>query len=128
MERSVDYCTQLASQLMLKNVKKSEKNNLVVSPVSLKVVLNMLTAGLKRSTLEYMLGILRSYNIEELNSKSSRMMALAADVGTTNNGDDGEPILAMVNGVWSDQKFPLKPVYKEQVLKGIFNCEAGQNG
>ncbi|KAH7849234.1 hypothetical protein Vadar_014989 [Vaccinium darrowii] len=119
----MDYCTKLASQLMLKNV-MSEKNNLVVSPVSLNVVLNMLVAGLKGRTLEYMLGFLGSKNIKQINSKSSKMMAVAADVGTANDGDDGGPILVMVNGVWSDQSFPLKPVYKEQVLKGIFNCEA----
>ncbi|KAF7140879.1 hypothetical protein RHSIM_Rhsim06G0044400 [Rhododendron simsii] len=117
----MDYCTQLASQWMLEEVKKSRVNNLVVSPVSLNVVLNMVAAGLKGRTLEYVLDFLGSENINQINLESSKMMAVAADVGSSDNGG---PVLAMVNGAWADQKFPLKPLYEEKVLKGIFNCEA----
>ncbi|XP_058224128.1 serpin-ZX-like [Rhododendron vialii] len=58
------------------------------------------------------------------------MMAVAADVelnsankGTGDNDDIG-PVLAMVNGAWFDRRFPLKSSYGEEILKGIFNCEA----
>ncbi|KAG5543386.1 hypothetical protein RHGRI_016201 [Rhododendron griersonianum] len=109
---------------MLEEVKTSGRNNLVVSPVSLNLVLNMVAAGLKGRTLETMLGFLGSENINQINLESSKMMAVAADVGSSNNGDGGGPVLAMVNGAWADQNFPLKPLYIEKVLKGIFNCEA----
>ncbi|KAH7848273.1 hypothetical protein Vadar_000441 [Vaccinium darrowii] len=51
-------------------------------------------------------------------------MAVAADVGSTNDGAALRPVLAMVNGAWADQRFPLKPLHKEKILKGIFDCEA----
>ncbi|KAE9457110.1 hypothetical protein C3L33_10989, partial [Rhododendron williamsianum] len=121
----MDFCTQLASQWMLEEVKKSRENNLVVSPVSLNLLLNMVAAGLKGSTLEYTLGYLGSENIDAINSKSREMMAVAAAVGSTKDGhDDGGPMLAMVNGAWADQRFPLKPLYEEKILKDIFNCES----
>ncbi|KAG5543382.1 hypothetical protein RHGRI_016197 [Rhododendron griersonianum] len=121
----MDFCTQLASQWMLEEVKKSRENNLVVSPVSLNLLLNMVAAGLKGSALEYTLGYLGSENIDAINSKSREMMAVAAAVGSTKDGhDDGGPMLAMVNGAWADQRFPLKPLYEEKILKGIFNCES----
>ncbi|KAI8549833.1 hypothetical protein RHMOL_Rhmol06G0056100 [Rhododendron molle] len=85
----MDYCTQLASQWMLKEVKKSREDNLVVSPVSLNVVLNMVATGLKGRTLETMLGFLGSENINQINLESVKMMAVAADVGSSDNGDDG---------------------------------------
>lgn len=53
-------------------------------------------------------------------------MAVAVAVESTKDGDDddGRPMLAMVNGAWADQRFPLKPLYEEKILKGIFNCES----
>ncbi|KAI8546141.1 hypothetical protein RHMOL_Rhmol07G0093900 [Rhododendron molle] len=66
--------------------------------------------------------------VKEINSESSKMMVVAVDVGlgSANNGteDDIGPVLAMVNGAWFDRRFPLKPSYGKEILKGIFNCEA----
>ncbi|KAH7862876.1 hypothetical protein Vadar_010535 [Vaccinium darrowii] len=42
---------------------------------------------------------------------------------SSKNTHDG-PILTVVNGVWVDERFPLVPKYKKEVLKGIFKCEA----
>ncbi|KAH7849030.1 hypothetical protein Vadar_011944 [Vaccinium darrowii] len=120
----MDFCTMLAYDFMLKEVKKPKHDNVIVSPVSITLVLNMVAAGLKGSTLEYVLGLFGSEDINEINSKSLEIMSLAADVGSTNNGDDGRPVLAMVNGAWADQCFPFKPLYEENILKGIFDCEA----
>ncbi|KAH7848997.1 hypothetical protein Vadar_011502 [Vaccinium darrowii] len=120
----MDFCTMLAYDSMLKEVKNPKQNNVIVSPLSITVVLNMVAAGLKGSTQEYVLDLLGSKNVNQIYSKSSEMMAVAADVGSTNNGDEDRPVLAMVNGAWSDQFFPLKVFYEERILKGIFDCEA----
>ncbi|KAF7141762.1 hypothetical protein RHSIM_Rhsim06G0043300 [Rhododendron simsii] len=114
----MEFCRRIANQLMLQKIyQKGFSKNIVSSPLSINVVLNMLVAGSKGSTLKCMLGFLRSKNIDEIHSKSRKMMEMAA------NGGDG-PILNMVNGAWVDQRFPLVPKYKTEVLKGIFKCEA----
>ncbi|KAI8546143.1 hypothetical protein RHMOL_Rhmol07G0094100 [Rhododendron molle] len=126
----MEFCTRLANQLMLKKVEEHEEKNSVVSPVSINAVLNMVAAGSKGATLDHFFALLESKMVKDINSESSKMMAVAADVGldSANNGaedNDGiSPVLAMVNGAWFDQRFPLKPSYGEGILKGIFNCEA----
>ncbi|KAG5539430.1 hypothetical protein RHGRI_019838 [Rhododendron griersonianum] len=126
----MEFCTRLANQLMLKKVEEHEEKNSVVSPVSINAVLNMVAAGSNGATLDHFFVLLGSKTVKEINSESSKMMAVAADVrlDSANNGaedNDGiSPVLAMVNGAWFDQRFPLKPSYGEGILKGIFNCEA----
>ncbi|GFY86896.1 hypothetical protein Acr_05g0005350 [Actinidia rufa] len=112
----------LAKQLMVREVEKRRVGNIVVSPLSLNALLNMVAVGLKGPTLDHVLGFLGSKKINEIWSKSSEMMAIVADCGSSQKAEDG-PILAMVNGVWVDQKYPLKDPYKEK-LKTIYNCES----
>ncbi|KAG5539431.1 hypothetical protein RHGRI_019839 [Rhododendron griersonianum] len=115
---------------MLKKVEEHEEKNSVVSPVSINAVLNMVAAGSKGATLDHFFALLGSKTVKEINSESAKMMAVAADVGLnsankgTEDNDDIGPVLAMVNGAWFDRRFPLKPSYGEEILKGIFNCEA----
>ncbi|KAG5543389.1 hypothetical protein RHGRI_016204 [Rhododendron griersonianum] len=114
----MEFCTRIGNQLMLQKIyQKGFSKNIVSSPLSINAVLNMVVAGSTGSTLKRMLGFLGSKNVDEIHSKSRKMMAMAA------NGGNG-PILNMVNGAWVDQRFPLIPKYKEEVLKGIFKCEA----
>ncbi|KAF7141106.1 hypothetical protein RHSIM_Rhsim06G0044800 [Rhododendron simsii] len=114
----MEFCTRIANQLMLQKIyQKGFSKNIVSSPLSINVVLNMVVAGSKGSTLKRMLSFLRYKSVDEIHSKSRKMMAMAA------NGGNG-PILNMVNGAWVDQRFPLVPKYKTEVLKGIFKCEA----
>ncbi|XP_058224126.1 serpin-ZX-like [Rhododendron vialii] len=126
----MEFCTRLANQLMLKKVEEHEEKNSVVSPVSINAVLNMVVAGSKGATLDHFFALLGSKTVNEINSESAKMMAVAADVGLnsankgTEDNDDIGLVLAMVNGAWFDQRFPLKPSYGEDILKGIFNCEA----
>ncbi|KAF7140370.1 hypothetical protein RHSIM_Rhsim06G0045200 [Rhododendron simsii] len=112
----MESCTQITNQLMLKGIEKGVSKNVVSSPLSINAVLNMLVAGLTGDSLKQMLGFLGSKNVDEINSKSRQMMAML-------RGGDG-PVFTMVNGAWADQRFPLVPKYKEEVLKGIFKCEA----
>ncbi|KAI8549834.1 hypothetical protein RHMOL_Rhmol06G0056200 [Rhododendron molle] len=114
----MEFCTRIGNQLMLQKIyQKGFSKNIVSSPLSINVVLNMVVAGSTGSTLKRMLGFLGSKNVDEIHSKSRKMMAMTA------NSSDG-PILNIVNGAWVDQRFPLVPKYKEEVLKGIFKCEA----
>ncbi|KAH7848646.1 hypothetical protein Vadar_005585 [Vaccinium darrowii] len=126
----MEFCPRIANELMLKEIKKGSSKNIVFSPLSINIALNMLAAGSIGDTLEYMLGLLGSKNADEINTKSSKMMAVAEGGGggggtgsSSKNASDG-PILTMINGPWVDQCFPLVPTFKEEVLKGIFKCEA----
>ncbi|KAF7140904.1 hypothetical protein RHSIM_Rhsim06G0044700 [Rhododendron simsii] len=119
------FCSRIANQLMLKQVQNQFGKNIVSSPLSINAVLNMVVAGSTGHTLKHMLDFLGSKNIREINSKSRKMMAVAASGGgrSSENVSNG-PILTMINGAWVDQHFPLVSNYKEKVLKGIFKCEA----
>ncbi|XP_057504578.1 serpin-ZX-like [Actinidia eriantha] len=119
----MDFCTTLAKQLMLREIEKRRtSDNIVVSPLSLNALLNMVAVGLKGPTLDHVLGFWGSKNINEICSKSSEMMAVVADCGSSQKTEDG-PILAMVNGAWVDRKYPLKDSYKE-MLKTIYHCQS----
>ncbi|KAE9450710.1 hypothetical protein C3L33_17395, partial [Rhododendron williamsianum] len=122
----MEFCTRIANQLMLKQIQNGFGKNIVSSPLSINAVLNMVVAGSTGGTLKRMLGFLGSKNVDVINSKSRKMMAVAAacDGRSSENVDNG-PILTIVNGAWVDQLFPLVPKYKEEILKGIFKCEAG---
>ncbi|KAE9446815.1 hypothetical protein C3L33_21291, partial [Rhododendron williamsianum] len=113
----------MVKQLLLKEVEKGNHENLVLSPLSIDVVLNMVASGSRGRTLEKMLGLLGSKNINEIKSQSLEMMAIATADRYLNNGDD-EPVLCLVNGAWFDERYTLKPSYKEDVLEGIYGCEA----
>ncbi|XP_058181080.1 serpin-ZX-like [Rhododendron vialii] len=119
----MELCTRMVKQLLLKEVEKGNHENLVLSPLSIDVVLNMVAAGSRGRTLEKMLDLLGSKNIDEIKSQSLEMMAVATGDQYLNNGDD-EPILCLVNRAWFDQRFTLKPSYKEDVLEGVYGCEA----
>ncbi|XP_058224124.1 serpin-ZXA-like [Rhododendron vialii] len=49
-------------------------------------------------------------------------MPVAKGGGSSNNAEDG-PTVIMVNGVWVDERFPLRPSYKE-LIRGVHKCEA----
>ncbi|KAG5540274.1 hypothetical protein RHGRI_020492 [Rhododendron griersonianum] len=135
----MELCTRMVKQLLLKEIEQGNYRNLVLSPLSIDVVLNMVAAGSRGRTLEKMLRLLGSENIDEIKSLSLEMMELAS-------GDDGEdiqvlclidgfpqmmalatgeddPVLCLVNGAWFDKRFTPKPSYTEDVLKGIYGCE-----
>ncbi|KAH7849782.1 hypothetical protein Vadar_022882 [Vaccinium darrowii] len=115
----MEFCTRIANQLMLKGIQNRLGKNIVSSPLSINVVLNMVTAGSKGRTLESFLGLLGSKNVDEINATSRKMMAVTEGDGSSKDVRDG-PILTMVNGAWVDRKFPLVDKYKEHILKGIF--------
>ncbi|KAE9446813.1 hypothetical protein C3L33_21292, partial [Rhododendron williamsianum] len=102
----MELCTRMVKQLLLEEVEKGNYENLVLSPLSIDVVLNMVAAGSRGRTLEKMLGLLGSKNIDEIKSQSLEMMAVAMadrylnkgrmnrfcvwsmELGSTNAGDE----------------------------------------
>ncbi|KAH7848850.1 hypothetical protein Vadar_009193 [Vaccinium darrowii] len=119
----MEFCTRIANQLMLNGIQNGLSKNIVSSPLSINTVLNMATAGSKGRTLKRLLGLLGSKNVDEINAKSRKMMAVTEGGGSSKDVSNG-PILTMVNGAWVDQGFPLVDKYKEHILKGIFKGEA----
>ncbi|KAH7848530.1 hypothetical protein Vadar_003996 [Vaccinium darrowii] len=121
----MEFCTRIANHLMLKSIQDGVSKNVVSSPLSINAVLNMLATGSTGHTLERILGFLGSKTVEEINSKSRKMVEVATGGGGGSTKKTGNgPILTMVNGAWVDKRFPLVAKYKEEVLKGIFKCEA----
>ncbi|KAE9446834.1 hypothetical protein C3L33_21258, partial [Rhododendron williamsianum] len=117
----MDFSAGMAKQLLLNQVKKNCSNkNFALSPVSIDVALGMVAAGSRGPTLERMLALLGAQDIDEIKQSASAMMA-AANCG--GEGGDG-PVLCMVNGAWVDKRFPLVDSYEEEVLKGIYGCDA----
>ncbi|KAH7849846.1 hypothetical protein Vadar_023810 [Vaccinium darrowii] len=116
----MEFSTRIANQLMLEGIQNKLSKNIVSSPLSINVALNMATAGSKGRTLERLLGPKMS---DEINAKSRKMMAVTEGGGSSKDVSNG-PILTMVNGAWVDQGFPLVDKYKEHILKDIFKGEA----
>ncbi|KAF7127160.1 hypothetical protein RHSIM_Rhsim11G0124000 [Rhododendron simsii] len=113
----MDFAAGMAKQLLLNQVKKRSYNNFALSPTSIDVVLGMVAAGSRGPTLERILALLGAQDIDEIKQSASAMMTAAAHCG-----GDG-PVLCMVNGAWVDKRFPLVESYKEEILKGIYNCD-----
>uniref|UniRef100_A0A803NSQ3 Serpin domain-containing protein n=1 Tax=Cannabis sativa TaxID=3483 RepID=A0A803NSQ3_CANSA len=74
----MEFCTQIAAQLILDEMKKNESSakNVVMSPLSINLMLNMVASGAEGNTLEQFLKFQGSQGIEDLNQKSSVMMSL----------------------------------------------------
>ncbi|KAF7127039.1 hypothetical protein RHSIM_Rhsim11G0123900 [Rhododendron simsii] len=116
----MDFSVGMAKQLLLNQVKNCSSKNFALSPVSIDAALGMVAAGSRGPTLERMLALLGTQDVDELKLSASAMMATANCGG---EGGDG-PVLCMVNGAWVDKRFPLVDSYEEEVLKGIYGCDA----
>ena len=85
----MDFCMSVAAQLMLDEIERgsstSEPKNVVLSPMSIAVVLNMVASGSQGQTLKQFLHFLGAQGIEELSSNARAMMSLL----TASSGDNG---------------------------------------
>ncbi|KAL5984913.1 hypothetical protein ACLOJK_038749 [Asimina triloba] len=114
---NTDFCLRLAKHVDLEEIAKGM--NLVFSPLSMYVVLSMIAAGSKGCMLEQMLSFLKVESIEELNMISPQLVHLMTNGGAATTG----PELSLVNGVWVEQLFPLKPAFKD-VMNSVYKAEA----
>ncbi|EXB72243.1 hypothetical protein L484_009126 [Morus notabilis] len=105
------FCLHLANQILEKEAGKGSK--FVASPLSLHVILSLITAGSKGHTLEQPLLFLRSTSVNDLNLLSSQIISLTSPDDATQENLTRGPLLSFVNGAWLDQRFSLKPSFEE---------------
>ncbi|KAH7516705.1 hypothetical protein FEM48_Zijuj10G0163400 [Ziziphus jujuba var. spinosa] len=73
----MELCVKVVTEGILKELTKNNPNkNVVMSPASMNIVLNMAASGSAGKTLDQFLGSLGSETITELSSKSSSLMGL----------------------------------------------------
>lgn len=141
----MDFCVRMASQVMVNEITSnkddSNSKNVVLSPLSINMVLNMLASGSSGKTSEQFLDILGSRDLNDLNSNSSTIMSLLVDTTQNSQNDIVEPPMAdpghiivrhgkgllsvpkkrqgkapvfnLVNAIWVDHRYPLIHSYKE---------------
>ncbi|KAF8405091.1 hypothetical protein HHK36_009989 [Tetracentron sinense] len=105
---------RMANQLLLKQAAKG--SNFVISPSSLHTILSTIAEGAAGRTLDQLHFFLKSKNIDCLRSKYSRLVD-ATQTNTTRG-----PLLSLVNSVFVDKRFPLKPAFRD-IVKGIYSAE-----
>ncbi|XP_019241739.1 PREDICTED: serpin-ZX-like, partial [Nicotiana attenuata] len=117
-EEKKDFCAQVTSELMLKEIQKgSNAENIVLSLLSYTAVLNMTAAGAAGPTLKQMLEYLAVENIDDLNTKFLDMAAIA-----TSNSDGG-PDVCFLSALWVEQQLRLKKSY-QQLVKNVYKTRA----
>ncbi|KAH7516723.1 hypothetical protein FEM48_Zijuj10G0165200 [Ziziphus jujuba var. spinosa] len=124
----MELCVKVVTEGILKELTKNNPNkNVVMSPASMNIVLNMAASGSAGKTLDQFLRSLGSETITELSSKSSSLMGLfdlntAADPDYTDSEYSAPPELSLVNLMFVDQQYPLKPSFQE-IVRDIYKTE-----
>ncbi|KAF4355550.1 hypothetical protein F8388_003131 [Cannabis sativa] len=137
----MEFCTQIAAQLILDEMKKNESSakNVVMSPLSINLMLNMVAAGAEGNTLEQFLKFLGSQGIEDLNQKSSVMMSLLryssgskastpSHVPTIHQKKrqkrqkQKQPLFSVANALWVHNQFQLIPSFRK-ITKTIYKAK-----
>ncbi|KAM2961241.1 hypothetical protein FF1_030839 [Malus domestica] len=103
-----DVSLEITKQLL---TTEGKGKNMVFSPLSIQVVLWLLTAGSKGPTREQLLAFLRSKSTDQLNSLASHLVPLIFTDGSTKGG----PCLSFANGLWVKDTIPIIPSFKEVV-------------
>ncbi|KAJ4833201.1 hypothetical protein Tsubulata_019263 [Turnera subulata] len=73
----MDFCLRLGTTKILEGIKEDTKKNLVFSPFTTNCMLNMVASGSEGDSLRQLLHFLDSQDIDDVNTRSSRMIALA---------------------------------------------------
>lgn len=113
-----DVTFSLAKHVIATEAKES---NLILSPPSINVVLSLIAAGTRGSTLAQLLSFLKSQSTDQLNSFSSDLLSVLFADGSPSGG----PRLAFVNGVWIDESLSFKHSFK-QVVDSIYKAASNQ--
>ncbi|MCI07053.1 serpin-ZX [Trifolium medium] len=78
-----------------------KENNIVFSPLSLQIVLSIITAGSEGPMHQQLLDFLRFKSTDHLNSFVSHLLSVILKDATHSGG----PCLSCINGVWVDPRF-----------------------
>ncbi|KAJ4829484.1 hypothetical protein Tsubulata_001432 [Turnera subulata] len=75
--KKMDFCLRLATAEILKGIEEDTKKNLVFSPFTSNCMLNMVASGSEGDSLRQLLHFLGSADLDDVNTRSSRMIGLA---------------------------------------------------
>ncbi|XP_071696266.1 serpin-ZX-like [Rutidosis leptorrhynchoides] len=120
-QQSIKNQTHVSITLSNHLLNKSHNSNVVFSPLSIHVVLNLIAAGSKGLTLDQLLSFLKANNIDELNALSSQLVSMIMVDGSPVGG----PQLSFANGAWVEQTVSLKPSFK-QVVETVHKATCNQ--
>uniref|UniRef100_A0A803NSQ2 Serpin domain-containing protein n=1 Tax=Cannabis sativa TaxID=3483 RepID=A0A803NSQ2_CANSA len=126
----MESCTQIVAQLILDEIEKKESSakNVLMSPRSINLVVNMLATGAEGKTLKQFLKFLGSKEIKDLNQNSCRMMTLllTSSVSKASTSSplptihqpkrqkiEQKPPFLVGNSLWLDNNSQLVPSFKE---------------
>ncbi|KAM6583358.1 hypothetical protein CsatB_010360 [Cannabis sativa] len=126
----MESCTQIVAQLILDEIEKKESSakNVLMSPRSINLVVNMLATGAEGKTLKQFLKFLGSKEIKDLNQNSCRMMTLLLTSSVSKASTpsplptihqpkrqkiEQKPPFLVGNSLWLDNNSQLVPSFKE---------------
>ncbi|KAL3732775.1 hypothetical protein ACJRO7_022317 [Eucalyptus globulus] len=108
MANQTDFALALSKQVLLTWAKDS---NLVFSPVSIHVVLSLITAGSAGPTRDQLLSFLKAKSTDHLHYFASQIVAIVF----TDGSPAGGPKLSFANSVWIDKSLTFKPSFQQVV-------------
>lgn len=124
----------LVTKVIIQEIRQNNKN-VVMSPSSLNLLLNMAASGSAGKTLEQFHRFLGSKTISDLNSKSSSLMALIGSHSTAAANTTWErkcptsyemmkqrPVLSLANLLLVDQTHQLKPSF-QKIIRDVYKTE-----
>ncbi|PON99179.1 Serpin family [Trema orientale] len=96
-------------------------SNVVFSPASIHVVLSLIAAGSKGTTLDQLLSFLKAKSSDQLNSFASELVPVVLADGSSGGG----PRLSFANCAWVEMSLPLKPSF-EQIVGTSYKATLNQ--
>ncbi|XP_062091577.1 serpin-ZX-like [Humulus lupulus] len=125
-DQDMDFSTQIATQLILSEINEKNGNDVLMSPLSINMMLNMVASGSAGETLDQFLKFLGSNGIDELSDMSSEVISLLASNSnrskpmTTFDYDhsgkkteEKPPLFSLTNAMWVDHHCQFKSSFKK---------------
>ncbi|KAL5550880.1 hypothetical protein UlMin_001056 [Ulmus minor] len=129
----MDSCIDLATKVIQKEM-MTKSANIVLSPFSIRLVMNMVASGAGGANLKQFLQFLGYKDIQNLKSNSKTMISLLSSspkkkfptktkVVTLRREERlKEPLFSSANALWVDHGWPLIPSFEESV-KDIYKAQ-----